>query len=322
MRTFNMNTKTKKLIAALKKKREAEGLSIRALSSVIGVSFSSLARIERGDGEPDNNSRIRILEWLGEDGHDSGLSFENVALVHFRASKNVSSKTIDCLLKIANILKMQYERENEISAKDTADISSLPQSATLILSKPEMEKMAQKFRKDLDISETQALDSLKIEINGVQVYTPDEIGHLDNKCISYLKTKGSDEWSAMSVPLDEVNDKWAIFRNAKHTLERQRVTYLEECWHILLGHKLTKIAKIAGAYGRTYDSNEEHDAFYLASASLLPEKAIKKLVSERKSAAEIASKYGTSPELVEYRIKRLGLWREYTGKKIKLNIQS
>ncbi len=317
-----MSTKTKKLIAALKKKREAEGLSIRALSAVIGVSFSSLARIERGDGEPDNNSCIRILEWLGEDGHDSGLSFENVALVHFRANKNVSSKTIDCLLKVASILKTEYECENEPRAKHTADSSSLPQSASLILSKPEMETMAQKFRKDLNVSEADALDSLKIEINGVQVYTPDEIEHLDERCISYLKNKGSDEWSAMSVPLDEENDKWAVFRNANHTIERQRVTYLEECWHILLGHKLTKIAKIADAYGRTYDSNEEHDAFYLASASLLPEKAIKKLVNERKSAEDIANQYGTSPELVEYRIKRLGLWRQYTGKEIKMTVKN
>src|SRR5690606_6912418 len=107
-----MDTKTKKLIAALKKKREAEGLSIRGLSSIIGVSFSSLARIERGDGEPDNNSRIRILEWLGEDGYDSGLSFENVALVHFRAQKNIGSKTVDCLLKVANTLKTNYEQLN------------------------------------------------------------------------------------------------------------------------------------------------------------------------------------------------------------------
>jgi hypothetical protein len=31
---------------------------------------------------------------------------------------------------------------------------------------------------------------------------------------------------------------------------------------------------------------------------------------------QLAERYGTSPELAEYRIKRLGLWRGYTGKKI------
>ncbi|OZA00909.1 MAG: hypothetical protein B7Y02_18075, partial [Rhodobacterales bacterium 17-64-5] len=55
-----MKTDKAALVAALKKKRETEGLSIRALAERIGVSFSSLARIERGEGEPDNNSSIRI----------------------------------------------------------------------------------------------------------------------------------------------------------------------------------------------------------------------------------------------------------------------
>ena len=102
-------------------------------------------------------------------------------------------------------------------------------------------------------------------------------------------------------------------------MERQRVTYLEECWHILLGHRLTRIAKIADAYGRTYDSSEEHDAFYLASATLLPEAAIRTAVESGESASQIANRFGASIELVEYRIKRLGLWRSYKDKTVSLN---
>lgn len=52
------------LIARLKKKRLSEGLSLRQLGSMIGVSFSSLARLERGIGEPDVHSRERIERWL------------------------------------------------------------------------------------------------------------------------------------------------------------------------------------------------------------------------------------------------------------------
>ena len=81
-----------KLIAAVKAKREREGLSIRALATKIGMSFSSLARIERGDGSPDNNSKIRLLEWLGSDAGAAGVGFEDVAFVHFRAAKNLPSR--------------------------------------------------------------------------------------------------------------------------------------------------------------------------------------------------------------------------------------
>jgi Zn-dependent peptidase ImmA (M78 family) len=93
---------------------------------------------------------------------------------------------------------------------------------------------------------------------------------------------------------------------------------LEEYWHILLGHKLTKIARIAEAYGRTYDKAEEHDAYYLAAATLLPKAAIIEAVKAKQGSAEIAQRFGTSTELVDYRIKRLGLWRDHVGKKVAL----
>ena len=76
---------------------------------------------------------------------------------------------------------------------------------------------------------------------------------------------------------------------------------------------------MAEAYGRTYDKVEEHDAYFLASATLLPRNAMIKAVGRKMSSAEIARKFGTSPELVDYRLKRLGLWREHVGKKVALS---
>ena len=69
-----MDAATGKLISALKRKRQAEGYSLRKLSKIIGVSFSSLARMEREEGCPDHNSRIRILEWLGRRCRRSGVT--------------------------------------------------------------------------------------------------------------------------------------------------------------------------------------------------------------------------------------------------------
>jgi Zn-dependent peptidase ImmA (M78 family) len=143
---------------------------------------------------------------------------------------------------------------------------------------------------------------------------------LDVRTIRYLSASAASEWSAMSVPLDSGSERWAVLLNSGHKIERQRVTVLEEFWHILLGHKLTKIAKVAESYGRTYDATEEHDAYYIASACLLPRGAIKKAVNERLSSEEIGRIFGTSSELVDYRIKRLGLWREHVGKQVSLSI--
>ena len=290
----------------MKRKRHADGLSIRALSAMIGVSFSSLARIERGDGEPDNNSAIRIIEWLGQEGEDEGLTLDQVAYVHFRADKNIQSKTVHCLLSAANSIKGQYNLAFHYDG-------DAEESVSLVLSKQEMEEMAEEFRNDLGVNEDEPFDALRMKIHGVDVFVPGDILDLEDDCLTYLTGEGSDQWSAMSVPLDLEADRWAVLRNDQHQLVRQKVTYLEECWHIMLGHKLTKVARISDAFGRTYDTTEEHDAYYLAAASLLPKVAVSKCIEQGESSEVIANKFGVSQPLVEYRIKRLGLWKAFRG---------
>ncbi len=314
-----MKSFEERLVSTIRKKREAEGLSIRALSSVVGISFSTLARIERGEGLPDNNSKIRLLEWLGEEAGEVGLKFDNVAFVHFRAAKNVQSSTVQTLLRGADSIRnhalatLKKAGEEPSLSKPTSTDNEI-----VALSKEELEQTAENFRKDLGLSDNQPLDSLKIDVEGVQVYRLTQTKCLEPAVIQKLRGDSSDQWSAMSIPLDTLGDCWVVLLNDCHKIERQRVTILEEYWHILSGHKLTKIARIAEAYGRTYDQVEEHDAYYLASASLLPRAAIINAVTQKQSSATIAQQFGTSAELVDYRIKRLGLWRDHVGKKVSL----
>jgi transcriptional regulator with XRE-family HTH domain len=312
-----MPTFEEKLVKAVKKKREAEGLSIRALSEAVGVSFSTLARIERGEGQPDNNSKIRLLDWLGPYAEDFGLTFQNLAFVHFRAGKNVRSSTVRTLLKAADCIRLSMgEQRRERSQPDADDDTS---AASVSLSKEELEETAERFRADLGLAPGEAFDSLRLEVDGICVIPVGTTDCLDPRAINQLRNDAGSEWSAMSIPLDAEEERWAVLLNDSHTVERQRVTVLEEFWHILLGHKLTKIARVAEAYGRTYDKIEEHDAFYLASAALLPKAAIIEAVRRNCTSEQIARMFGTSPELVDYRIKRLGVWREHVGKHIRLS---
>ncbi|PEQ10351.1 hypothetical protein B2G71_22880 [Novosphingobium sp. PC22D] len=304
------------MVKAVAEKRERLGLSIRALSAQVGISFSTLARIERGDGSPDTNSKIRLLEWLGEDAADLGHDFERVAQVHFRAMKNVQSGTVQSLLRAASCLKDEFGADGDDVANGpvpVADAEPYPE-----LSKDQLEAIASKFRSDLGLSETDTLEPLEVEVEGVQVIRLTETDCLDGRTLRKLRDDACSEWSAMSLPLDREMEMWVVLLNDCHTVERQRVTLLEEYWHILMGHKLTKVSRVAEAYGRTYDSAEEHDAYYLASASLLPREVVQKAVTDGVAAPVLAKRYGTSPQLVEYRIKRLGLWREHAGKKVAL----
>lgn len=317
-----MTLESKSLVGAIRRKRESEGLSIRALASIVGVSFSTLARIERGDGAPDNNSQIRLLEWLGDDARHSGLTYENVAYVHFRASKNARSKTIQCLLRAAEDIKASRGQSHIPDEADSDPKHFEPWSTSMMLSKQEMEDIASEFRDNLELREDEPFDSLNLSIEGIDVLTPTEVHGLPNHCLSYLQFDGCDDWSAMSVPLEVSGDRWAVLMNDRHIVERQRVTLLEECWHILLGHKLTRIAKISGSFGRTYESIEEHDAFYLAAATLLPRSAMVEAVEKGTSATELATRFGVSSQLVDYRIKRLSLWKSHRKLDLKKVIPS
>lgn len=305
-----------KLVKAVSAKRERLGLSIRALATQIGMSFSTLARIERGEGSPDNNSKVRLIEWLGPDADEAGLTFESVALVHFRAMKNIQSGTVQSLLHAAACLKDHYTDDDEDLLDDFQSPSV--EEPYPELSKDQLESIVAKFRSDLDLTDKDPLDSLQIDVEGVRVVKLTSSECLDVKTMRRLRDEACGEWSAMSVPLNANNEKWVVLLNDCHTVERQRVTLLEEYWHILMGHKLTKVARIAQAYGRTYDKAEEHDAYYLASATLLPKSAVQSAVTNGTSSVVIAKHFGTSPDLVEYRIKRLGLWREHVGKKVAL----
>lgn len=300
-----------KLILALKEKRARLGLSIRALAGTVGVSFSTLARVERGDGVPDNNSKIRLLEWLGKDANDFGLEFQRAALVHFRAQKNIQSGTVQALLKAADFLKAKYGKDEPINV-------SSDESASDALSKERLEKIAEDFRRDLNLAPDAQLDPLRLIVRDVTVYKLTTLDGFDPRVMQKLRDQANDQWSAMSVPLNAAMTEWAILLNDRHDIKRQKVTLLEEYWHIFLGHRLTKVSKVAEVYGRTYDEIEEHDAYYLASATLLPQAAIQKAVRDRQSAEAVAAKFGTSTNLVEYRIKRLGLWRAHTGKEVTL----
>jgi len=54
----------KVVVRQMQKRRVQEGLSLRALAPKIGISFSTLSRLERG-GTPDVKTVAKIEKWVG-----------------------------------------------------------------------------------------------------------------------------------------------------------------------------------------------------------------------------------------------------------------
>lgn len=105
-----MSKESRLLISAFKKKREALGLSLRKASELVGVSFSTLSRLESFESMPDANTKVRILNWLGADARNLSLNHEQVAEVHFRAAKQIDSETISHLVVAAQAVKQKFSK--------------------------------------------------------------------------------------------------------------------------------------------------------------------------------------------------------------------
>lgn len=59
----------------LRKWRERSGLNVREAADVIGISYSTLSRLENADSAPDARTFMAILNWLVK-GSDANKSTE------------------------------------------------------------------------------------------------------------------------------------------------------------------------------------------------------------------------------------------------------
>jgi hypothetical protein len=161
------------------------------------------------------------------------------------------------------------------------------------------------------VEDDEPLDPFTIRIPRVMQVGVSDIKSLSETTRNQLVRGGQSEWSAATIPLQDEDTDWLILLNDSHALERQRSTLMEEFCHVLLGHELSQISAQEGVAFRDYRQQQETEAFYVGAATLVPEAGLRRRVAARESADDVAAHYAVSRELVEFRIKRLGLWYIY-----------
>jgi AraC-like DNA-binding protein len=105
-----------------------------------------------------------------------------------------------------------------------------------------------------------------------------------------------------------------ILLNCGKPRRRRLATLMEELAHLLLDHRPNRIARDPklGIVRRSYDAAQEAEAYDLGAALLLPKERIQRDIKERcLEISEIANAHGCSEALVEYRVRRMRLWRRY-----------
>lgn len=141
----------------------------------------------------------------------------------------------------------------------------------------------------------------------VQPENVDGVADEDRAHVSSLTAK---QWSGMGHPLPQGG--LLVMLNPYQTPERANVTAMEEVAHVYLGHKPVLLVDAdGGCVQRHYDKMAEQEAYWLATATLLPSSAVGRAVWNGSSAVEIAGQFGVSTELVQFRIKTLRLWQDY-----------
>ena len=142
------------------------------------------------------------------------------------------------------------------------------------------------------------------------------IDSLSEESRKHLLGDGKDAWSGGAASKALADGSRLIILNPSHGSNRHKATLMEEVCHVFLGHKPSRLAvetkdKNGKILARDYNHAIEEEAYSTGTAALVPYTALKRMVSQGKTAREIARHFGVSQALVEFRIKVSRLWELY-----------
>lgn len=105
---------TIKFSEMIKSKRGSTGL--RTLATEIGISASTLSRIEQGN-LPDIDTYLKLCNWLGVSSDfftDTNTNKDNIqvgVIAHLRADKSLPPETAEALIKMINLAYVAATKE-------------------------------------------------------------------------------------------------------------------------------------------------------------------------------------------------------------------
>jgi hypothetical protein len=122
-----------------------------------------------------------------------------------------------------------------------------------------------------------------------------------------------DAWSGgvLARPLLPDGSRICIL-NPTHNPRRKKMTLMEEIAHVHLDHTPSELRRqVDGLRTRTYNKEQEEEAFGVGAAALLPWRDFFNEVNGGSCIEELAEKYDVSPALVKYRIQITAAFKLY-----------
>lgn len=168
------------------------------------------------------------------------------------------------------------------------------------------ERKAIEIRKFAGIGLSDRLDPFSLaRLLNLRVVFPKDLPGLSDETRQVLAA--SDKWSGGATHLLPDGSRIVVI-NDRHSPRRINATLMEEICHSILGHTPSTISQ---PQGRSYDRNTEEEAYAVGAAALVPYQILAQKLHSGFSVKAIADHFAVSTQLVEYRMKVLGLWSLY-----------
>jgi Zn-dependent peptidase ImmA (M78 family) len=169
------------------------------------------------------------------------------------------------------------------------------------------ERISLSLRRDLGLSANAPFSPASLaEHLDVRLATPSDIPGLPTDVLNQLLVEDPWGWSAVSVFRE---DSALVIFNPRHSTGRQASDVMHELAHLILDHQPATviISQDGGMVMRSYNQKQEDEANWIAWCILLPREALLQCKKQKLSVSDIATRYGVSEKLVEFRIRLTGV---------------
>ena len=169
------------------------------------------------------------------------------------------------------------------------------------------ERTATSIRTELGLSKTAPLEPARLaEHLDVVLWTCANVPGITPDILQQLAVKDPWGWSAVTVA---VEGRIIVVYNDRKSGGRQASDITHELAHVILSHEPATVilSESVDLTMRTFDQKQEDEANCLAWALLLPRDALFDARKSRLSVDSIATTFGVTETLVQYRLRMTGI---------------
>ena len=173
--------------------------------------------------------------------------------------------------------------------------------------KSEAERIARRVRSELGIGAAEPVaPKILAELLGIEVRAGDELISLER----FRELEDLQPGAFSACTLRPSADRPVVVYNPLSAESRQTSDIAHELAHILLDHDMSRVERVGGVTFLSCDPTQEEEAAWLSGCLLLPRPLLLAEVRRGSDAKDIATRYGVSERMANYRMAVTGVVRQ------------